>query len=131
MAKTQSKAPEPAAAPIEQTGTQTPAIFDVRIYGAKAEGTQRATASVNVCGIFAVRGVKVLESSKGLFVAMPQYKVGSDYKDVCFPCTKEAHEQLHSAVMSAYEQALAQKQAQSQTDEPAPRQAQAMSGQSM
>ena len=131
MAKTQSKAPKPAAAPADQTSAQPPAIFDVRIYGAKAEGTQRATATVNVDGIFAVRGVKVLESSKGLFVAMPQYKVGNDYKDICFPCTKEAHEQLHSAVMSAYEQALAQKQAQSRTDAPAPQQDQAMSGQSM
>lgn len=82
MAKTQTKAEEPTAAPAEQTGTQTPSNFDVRIFGAKNNGTQRATANVNVNGIFAVRGVKVLESSKGLFVAMPQYKVGNDYTEV-------------------------------------------------
>ena len=86
---------------------------------------------MNVNGIFAVRGVKVLESSKGLFVAMPQYKVGNDYKDVCFPCTKEAYEELNNAVLNAYEQALTQKQTQEQTDTPAAQQSQAMSGQAM
>jgi stage V sporulation protein G len=131
MAKTQTKAAEPTAAPAEQAGTQTPSNFDVRIFGAKDNGTQRATANVNVCGIFAVRGVKVLESSKGLFVAMPQYKVGNDYKDICFPCTKEAHEELNNAVLNAYEQALTQKQTQTQTDAPNPQQTQAMTGQSM
>lgn len=131
MAKTQTKAEEPTAAPAEQTGTQTPSNFDVRIFGAKNNGTQRATANVNVNGIFAVRGVKVLESSKGLFVAMPQYKVGNDYKDVCFPCTKEAFEELNNAVLNAYEQALTQKQTQEQTDTPAAQQSQAMSGQAM
>ena len=129
MAKTQTKAAEPTAAPAEQTGTQTPSNFDVRIFGAKDNGTQRATANVNVCGIFAVRGVKVLESSKGLFVAMPQYKVGNEYKDICFPCTKESREQFNNAVMSAYEQTLSQKQ--TQTEAPQPQQAPEMSGQSM
>ena len=129
MAKTQTKAAEPTAAPAEQAGTQTPSNFDVRIFGAKDNGTQRATANVNVCGIFAVRGVKVLESSKGLFVAMPQYKVGNDYKDICFPCTKESREQFNAAVMKAYEQTLTQ--TQQQAESPAHQQTQAMSGQSM
>jgi stage V sporulation protein G len=127
MAKTQTKAAEPAAS--EQTSSQSPFPFDVRIYGAKDNGTQRATATVNIGGIFAVRGIKVLEGSKGLFISMPQYKVGNEYKDICFPCTKESHEQLNSAVMSAYEQALTQKQTQSEA--PVPQQAPAMSGQSM
>ena len=129
MAKTQTKAAEPTAAPAEQAGTQTPSNFDVRIFGAKDNGTQRATANVNVCGIFAVRGVKVLESSKGLFVAMPQYKVGNDYKDICFPCTRESREQFNAAVMKAYEQTLTQAQQQAET--PAHQQTQTMSGQSM
>jgi stage V sporulation protein G len=120
MAKTQSKATGPTAAPAEQK----PIDYDIRVYGAKDSGTQRASVTVNINGAFAIRGVKVLESSKGLFVAMPQYKVGNEYKDICFPCTKESHEQLNAAVMSAYEQALEQKQAQSEA--PAPQQAQSM-----
>jgi stage V sporulation protein G len=126
MPKTQTKATEPTAESTEQK----PVDFDVRIYGAKDNGTQRATASVNINGAFAIRGVKVLESPKGgLFVAMPQYKVGSEYKDICFPCTKESREQFNTAVMSAYEQTLAQKQTQTEASQT--QQAPAMSGQSM
>ncbi len=129
MAKSQTQAAEQAAP--EKTAEQNPVNYDVRIFGAKSCGTQRATASVNINGAFAIRGVKVLESSKGLFVAMPQYKVGSEYKDICFPCTKESREQFNAAVMKAYEQALTQKQSQAQSDAPAAQQTQAMSGQSM
>ena len=127
MAKAQTQAAKQATP--EKTAEQTPVNYDVRIFNAKSSGTQRATASVNINGAFAVRGVKVLESNKGLFVAMPQYKVGSDYKDICFPCTKESREQFNAAVMKAYEQTLAQTQQQAETS--AHQQTQGMSGQSM
>ncbi len=87
------------------------------------------TASVNINGVFAVRGVKVLESNKGLFVAMPQYKVGNEYKDICFPCTKESREQFNAAVMKAYEQTISQ--AHTQAEASAPQRTQAIPGQSM
>ena len=127
MSKTQTQAAKQESA--DKTAAQSPVDYDVRIFGAKSSGTQRATASVNINGAFAVRGVKVLESSNGLFVAMPQYKVGSDYKDICFPCTKESREQFNAAVMKAYEQTLTQTQHQAET--PVPQQTQAMTGQSM
>ena len=127
MAKTQTQAAEQAAQ--EKTAEQNSVNYDVRIFGAKSSGTQRATASVNINGAFAVRGVKVLESNKGLFVAMPQYKVGSEYKDICFPCTKESREQFNAAVMKAYEQTLSQ--THTQAEAPTPQRTQTMSGQSM
>ena len=127
MAKTQTQAAEQAAP--EKTAEQNPVNYDVRIFSAKSSGTQRATASVNINGAFAVRGVKVLESNKGLFVAMPQYKVGSEYKDICFPCTKESREQFNAAVMKAYEQTISQ--AHTQAEASAPQRTQAMSCQSM
>ena len=127
MAKTQTQAAEQAAP--DKTAEQNPVNYDVRIFGAKSSGTQRATASVNINGAFAVRGVKVLESNKGLFVAMPQYKVGSEYKDICFPCTKESREQFNAAVMKAYEQTLSQ--THTPAEAPAPQRTQTMSGQSM
>ena len=127
MAKKQTQAAEQAAP--EKTAEQNPVNYDVRIFGAKSSGTQRATASVNINGAFAVRGVKVLESNKGLFVAMPQYKVGSEYKDICFPCTKESREQFNAAVMKAYEQTISQ--AHTQAEASAPQRTQAMSCQSM
>ncbi|MPM67166.1 putative septation protein SpoVG [bioreactor metagenome] len=127
MAKAQTQAAKQAAP--EKTAEQNPVNYDVRIFNAKSSGTQRATASVNINGAFAVRGVKVLESNKGLFVAMPQYKVGSEYKDICFPCTKESREQFNAAVMKAYEQTLSQ--THTQAEAPTPQRTQTMSGQSM
>ena len=80
--------------------------------------------------VFAVRGVKVMESSRGLFVSMPSYKAGNgEYKDICFPCTKEARMEFDNAVISAYRQALSQGMSQSRQSAPdptAPQQAQEM-----
>lgn len=85
--------------------------YDVKIHSIRPGGTLRATASVNVYGDFAVRGVKVMEGTNGLFVSMPNYKTGNgEYKDICFPCTKEAKLEFDQAVLAAYQQALTQGQ---------------------
>lgn len=92
--------------------------YDVKIHSIHPEGTLRANASVNIYGDFAVRGVKVMEGTKGLFVSMPSYKTGnSEYKDICFPCTKEAKAEFDNAVISAYQQTLAQGQAKANQQE--------------
>ncbi len=104
--------------------------YDVKIHSIRPEGTLRATASVNIYGDFAVRGVKVMEGTNGLFVSMPSYKSGNDYKDICFPCTKEAKAEFDKAVIDAYQQALVQGQARAnQQEDSAPSQDQpAMAG---
>ena len=109
MAKEQ-KAVEPAAHSTGDPHAVYPTHYDVKIHTLRPEGTCKATASVNINGCFAVRGVKVMESSKGLFVSMPSYKVGNEYKDICFPITQECRKQLNDAVIGAYEQALTQSQ---------------------
>ena len=110
MAKEQ-KAVEPAAHSTGDPHAVYPTHYDVKIHTLRPEGTCKATASVNINGCFAVRGVKVMESSKGLFVSMPSYKAGNgEYKDICFPCTKEARQQFNDTVLNAYEQSLRQAQ---------------------
>ena len=107
----------------------TPAApkYDVKIHSIRPEGSCKATASVNVYGDFAVRGIKVMEGSKGLFVSMPSYKAGNgEYKDICFPCTSEARKEFDQAVMGAYEQALTQSQKQEHPAEKEQEQAQTM-----
>lgn len=84
--------------------------YDVKIHSIHPEGTVRANASVNIYGDFAVRGVKIMEGTKGLFVSMPSYKSGNEYKDICFPCTKEAKAEFDKAVISAYQQTMEQGQ---------------------
>ena len=84
---------------------------------------------INIYGDFAVRGVKLMEGSKGLFVSMPSYKEGNgEYKDICFPCTKEAKAEFDKAVIEAYQQALSQSQTKTAKQEAAeqPQQSQQM-----
>lgn len=96
---------------MENTQNQLPMKVDVKIGSIRPEGSIKAIASVNLNDCFAIRNVKVVDSSKGLFVAMPSYKAGNgEYKDICFPVTKEFREQLNQAVIGAYNQALAQSQ---------------------
>ncbi|MFR7960613.1 MAG: SpoVG family protein [Roseburia intestinalis] len=82
----------------------TPLQFDVRIQSIRPGDSIKGTASVNINGAFAIRGVKIIEGSNGLFVSMPSYKAGNEYKDICFPITQECRKQLHEAVIGAYEQ---------------------------
>ena len=106
------------AAPQKEQFQETPMDFDVRIYPVKTDGALKANASVNINGFFAVSKVRILEGTKGLFVSMPQYKgQNGEYKDICFPCTKKAKQAFDKAVLSAYEQTMAQKQSKEQMQE--------------
>ena len=87
-----------------------PLDLEVRIQSIKPNESIKGTVSVNINGAFAIRGIKIIEGSNGLFVSMPSYKVGNDYKDICFPITPECRQQLNDAVIGAYEQALMQSQ---------------------
>ena len=51
--------------------------YDVKIHSIRPAGSCKATASVNIYGVFAVRGIKIMEGSKGLFISMPSYKAGN------------------------------------------------------
>ena len=114
MAKAGTGAAAPKAKEQEKAQSQIPGqnplIFDVKIQSMKPNESIKATASVNINDAFAIRGVKVIEGSKGLFVSMPSYKAGNDYKDICFPITAECRTQLNEAVLGAYEQAISQGQ---------------------
>jgi len=94
---------------------QLPIHYEVRIHSLQFSGATRANASVDINGAFAVRGVKVMEGTKGLFVSLPSYKAGNgEYRDICFPCTTQSRERFNQAVLEAYEQALQQAQGQAQ-----------------
>lgn len=67
------------------------------------EGTARAFCDVAIAESFLVKGIKVIEGKKGLFVSMPreQGKDGNWY-DTVVPLTKEARQQIAETVLSAY-----------------------------
>ena len=74
MAKSQTPSATPRKADPAEARTPLPVEFDVRIQSLQFSGSTRATATVDINGAFAVRGVKVMEGSKGLFVSLPGYK---------------------------------------------------------
>lgn len=99
---------------------QLPMQVDVKIHALHTSGPVLANASVDLNGCFAIRGVKVVDSENGPFISMPRYKAGGEYKDVCFPCTKEFRQQFHQAVLDAYQQALEQIPQRQQGEAPNP-----------
>lgn len=102
--KPQSKT-TPQSAPIREAA---PMEMEVKIHALSTSGSVLANASVTLNGCFAVRGVKVISGENGPFVSMPSYKGRDGYKDVCFPCTKEFHQQFNDTVVAAYRQELSQ-----------------------
>ena len=72
----------------------------------RADSKVRAYASANIGRAFAIHGIRVVDSQKGLFVQMPQRSFQKDgatkYEDVFHPITAEARTELNSAVLSAY-----------------------------
>ena len=92
--------------------------YNVKIQRIIPEGNIKATATANINNTFAIRGIKVLDGSKGLFVSMPSYKAGNgEYKDICFPCTSQSRKEFDKAVIGAYEQALKLQQVKEQKQE--------------
>lgn len=72
-------------------------------------GKLKAIASVSLDGMFVVKGLKVMDGKKGLFVSMPQEVfAGSDgkkqYSNLFFPVTNSAKEELQTAVLEVYRQ---------------------------
>ena len=67
MPSKEQKAAEPAVHSTSDPHAVYPTYYDVKIHTLRPEGTCKATASVNINGCFAVRGIKIMESSKGAF----------------------------------------------------------------
>jgi len=80
-------------------------ITEVRVFPqASKENKLCAFANITFDGCFVVRGLKVLEGTKGLFVVMPSRKVkGDDYRDVAHPITAEFKDYIQQEVLKAYE----------------------------
>lgn len=65
----------------------------------------KGLASCKVANTFCLTGLRIVEGSRGLFVAMPARKDDKgDYHDIIFPANKEVAEQLRKYVMEKYEQ---------------------------
>ena len=103
----ENKQPDPGKEALAVPGV------DVKIYlpkdPEKDHGKLLGFASVNLGGVFAVNGIRIYETEKGPYVAMPSTK-GQDgkYHDMCCPTTKEMRQALNAAVLGAYEKTVEQ-----------------------
>ena len=80
--------------------------FTVRVTPFEREGSNMVgLASIVLNDSFAVSNVGVVQGKNGIFVAMPSYKAGNKYRDVCFPVTKEFREKVNNAVLETFHQA--------------------------
>ena len=117
----QSKPPAPAPAQDKAPAPQYPSLHvDVRIHSIKTQGNVLANATANLNGCFAIRGIRVMDGKNGPYVAMPDYKSGDSYKDICFPCTKEFKQEFDQAVLGAYQHELTQLPQRQQEQSAAP-----------
>jgi stage V sporulation protein G len=79
--------------------------LDVRVYPIdEPKGNTLAFASVALDDLAAIRGIRVVDSAKGLFVTMPQSQDNTGiYHDVAFPLTKELRQEISDAVLGEFE----------------------------
>jgi stage V sporulation protein G len=65
------------------------------------------TATIIIDECFVVKGLKIFDGANGFFVSMPNKKAQEgEYKDIAFPITKEAREQITQTVLQEYERKL-------------------------
>ena len=63
----------------------------------------QAIATVCIEEQFLITGVRVYNSKKGLFVAMPSRKTANgEYRNICFPLNKDIREEISREVKNAY-----------------------------
>ena len=79
-------------------------ITDIRIL-LRDDEKLRAFVSVTFDDAFAVRGMKIIEGAKGLFVAMPSRKrPDGSHEDIAHPVNREFRQRIQTALLEKYRQ---------------------------
>lgn len=90
--------------------TSSPGMqMTARVYPVENGNNHLANASVTLGGCFAIKGIRIMSSEKGPFVAMPQRKTqDGEYKDICFPTTADMRKTLNDTVLGEYQKVMEQ-----------------------
>ncbi len=81
-------------------------ISEVRVT-IRTDDKLKAFASVTFDNCFVVRGLKVIQGNKGLFVAMPsRRRPDGTFQDIAHPINSTMRERIESAVIGEYEAEL-------------------------
>lgn len=82
-------------------------VTRVKIF--EGRGSILANMNITFDECLAVNGIKVIEGKKGRFISFPQTSYednhgNTQYRDIVFPCTKEARAALDRVLMKKYEE---------------------------
>ena len=92
---------------MQKTAAPPPLSVEAKVYPSKKDGNLLAYASVTLGGCFAINNIRIMDSQKGMFLAMPDRQDGKgEYRDVCFPTTAEMRQALTGAVMGEYQRVM-------------------------
>lgn len=73
----------------------------------REDSRMKAIASVLLDDKFAVHDIRIIEGTKGLFIAMPSRKTSTGgYKDIAHPISQEVRTMFEKEILDAYEKAL-------------------------
>ena len=82
-------------------------ITDIRIRSVEKEGKMKAVVSITIDDEFVVHDIKIIESEKGMFIAMPSRKAADgEYRDIAHPINTATRERLQSMILSKYQESL-------------------------
>ena len=82
--------------------------LDVRVYPLKnqEDNSTKAFASVTIEDLVAIKGIRVVEGTKGHFVTMPQSKDNEgNYHDIAFPVNGDLRKAINKAVLDEFKEA--------------------------
>lgn len=75
-------------------------ITDVKVNKVEVKSKLVAFARIVFNDSFCVDGIRVIDGSKGLFIAMPSRKdKNNEYKDVCYPINSETRKMITDKVL--------------------------------
>ena len=82
-------------------------ITEIRV-SLRDDNKLKAFASITLDDCFVIRGLKIIEGAKGVFVAMPSRKrPDGTYQDVAHPINNETRDWMEQLIVKAYEAELA------------------------
>lgn len=79
--------------------------LDVRAYPIdEPKGNTLAFASITIDDLAAIRGIRVINGKKGLFISMPQSQDNKGiYHDVAFPLSGDLRKEINAAVLEEFQ----------------------------
>ncbi len=77
----------------------------------------RAFVNITFDDVFVVRGLKIIQGNKGLFVCMPSRKLtNGTYKDIAHPINNDFRQQIESMILDKYQKVLEKPELQDSPD---------------